>query len=545
MGDRIDARRVEKGRVVAIVAALAAVGALIAYPLLRLTGTLTDLGPESVGIALAGAGGRAIVTSLGLGVVVAVLAVGLGTAAAVIGERASARGRWFVRAAMVGQLIVPPFVSALGWAAAYGPRGLTDRGLGISLPGLYGLLGVAVVLVFEAVPLVYLIVASALAGRAEADLERAARASGATPVDALRTVTLPLLRRPILGAAVLVFVMTLNAFGVPAVLGIPGGVSTITTRLYQDLAFSADPAAFDRAVVLAMVLVVIAFTTVAAADRLLGGPATERTGITSRAPSTPGRGSAVAVALVAAAVVVTAVVPFIALVLVALTRAVGLPPTPENWTLANFSAVLDPRTSLALARSIGLAIVAATVVTLLGAMVVAAGRRTGRLLGSVVSIGFAVPGSTLALAVLIGYGGALRDTLTIILIAYVAKFWALGHRPIAASLDRLPVDLVRAARASGATPRVVLRTIVVPLLRPAIVGAWLIVFLFAVHEVTMSSLLYGPGTDTLAVVTLNVQQLGDPTITAALAVVLSAVVLVGAIPVLALRRVVGRPVGIE
>ena len=183
--------------------------------------------------------------------------------------------------------------------------------------------------------------------------------------------------------------------------------------------------------------------------------------------------------------------------------------------------------------------------TLLGAMVVAAGRRTGQLLGSVVSIGFAVPGSTLALAVLIGYGGALRDTLTIILIAYFAKFWALGHRPIAASLDRLPVDLVRAARASGATPRVVLRTIVVPLLRPAIVGAWLIVFLFAVHEVTMSSLLYGPGTDTLAVVTLNVQQLGDPTITAALAVVLSAVVLVGAIPVLALRRVAGRPVGIE
>ena len=61
----------------------------------------------------------------------------------------------------------------------------------------------------------------------------------------------------------------------------------------------------------------------------------------------------------------------------------------------------------------------------------------------------------------------------------------------------------------------------------------------------MSSLLYGPGTDTLAVVTLNVQQLGDPTLTAALAVVLSGVVVVGAIPILALRRVTARPVGIE
>ncbi|MEO6208079.1 MAG: iron ABC transporter permease, partial [Candidatus Limnocylindrales bacterium] len=62
---------------------------------------------------------------------------------------------------------------------------------------------------------------------------------------------------------------------------------------------------------------------------------------------------------------------------------------------------------------------------------------------------------------------------------------------------------------------------------------------------TMSSLLYGPGTDTLAVVTLNVQQLGDPTITAALAVLLSAVVVVAALPLLALRRATGRPVGIE
>ena len=533
------------GRVLVLAVALVAIAALIAYPLLRLTGTLTDLGPDSIAVALGGAGGRAVATSLGLGVVVATLAVVLGTAAAFAGERASTRGRWIVRGAMVGQLFVPPFVSALGWAAAYGPRGLTDRWLGLSLPGMYGLVGVAVVLVFEALPLAYLIVASALAGRAEADLERAARASGATPWDALRTVTLPLLRRPMLGAGVIVFVMTLNAFGVPAVLGIPGGVTTITTRLYQDLAFSADPAAFDRAVVLAMVLVLIAFTTVATADRLLGGRAMDRTGATSSAAATPGRGSGRAVALVAVVAVITAVIPFIALFLVALTRAVGLPPTPDNWTLANFGAVLDPRTFSALARSVGLAIVAATVVTLLGGIVVASGRRAGRLLGSVVSIGFAVPGSTLALAVLIGYGGVLRDTLAIILLAYLAKFWALGHRPIAASMDHVPVDLVRAARASGASPRVVMRTIVLPLLRPAIVGAWLIVFLFGVHEVTMSSLLYGPGTDTLAVVTLNVQQLGDPTITAALAVVLSTVVVVGAIPVLALRRVTGRPVGIE
>lgn len=536
---------VDVRRSLGIAAVLGALAVLVVYPLARLVGTLSERGPEAIGHALEGVGGRAIATSLGLGLTVAVLAVVLGTTAALVGERASSRGRWLVRAAMVGSLLVPPFISSLGWAAAFGPRGLTDRILGVSLPGMYGWPGLVLVLAMEAVPIAYLIVATVLAGRDEADLERAARASGASAARALRDITLPLLRQPILGAAVLVFVMTLNAFGVPAVLGLPAGISTITTRLYQDLAFSADPAAFDRAVVLAMILVGLAFGTVALADRLLGGADVDRPAVISR-PRTQAVGrSNVAVGIVLGVAVVATVVPFAALVLVAITRAVGLPPTPEHWTMDNFVQVVDARSIAALLRSIGLAVAAATAVTLLGSLVVGVGRRTGRHLGTVVAVGFAVPGSTLALAVLIGYGGALRDTLALILIAYLGKFWALGQRPIAGAVDRLPGDLVHAARASGARPRVVLATIIVPLLRPAIAGAWLIVFLFALHEVTMSSLLYGPGTDTLAVVTLNIQQLGDPTVTAALAVILTVVVLIAAIPILFIRRAAHRAMGPE
>lgn len=531
----------QPGRIAAVVVVAAVAVALIGYPLARLAATVADLGPGAIGGAIGGVGGRAVATSLGLALIVAVLAVTMGTIVAVVGERASPRRRRLVRVALIGQLFVPSFVSALGWAAAYGPRGISDRWLGISLPGMYGLPGVIVVLAVEAVPLAYLVVAGALASRDEADLERAARASGASAVDALWTITLPLLRRPIAAAGVLVAVMTLNAFGVPAVLGLGGGVSTITTRLYQDLAFSADPASFDRAIVLAFVLVAVSLTAVIGADRLQGRRGSERTGSVSAPPSEPARASRIGVALIGVGVVVAAVIPFVALVLVALTRAVGLPPTPENWTLANIAAVLDVRTVGPLVRSVGLAIAAATLATLLGAAVVAIGRRAGRGLGTVVAVGFAVPGSTLALAVLLGYGAALRDTLAIILVAYLAKFWALGHRPIAGAVDRFPMDLWRAARASGARPADVLRSVVWPLLRPSIAGAWLIVFLFAVHEVTMSTLLYGPGTDTLAVVTMNTQQLGDPTVSAALAVVLTALVSAAALPMVLLRRAAIRP----
>ncbi len=81
-----------------------------------------------------------------------------------------------------------------------------------------------------------------------------------------------------------------------------------------------------------------------------------------------------------------------------------------------------------------------------------------------------------------------------------------------------------------------LRTVIIPILAPTLAAAGLLVFVFALHEVTISILLYGPNSATLAVAILNLQQLGDPTVTTALAVVLTLFVLVCAVPLVALRR---------
>jgi iron(III) transport system permease protein len=235
-------------------------------------------------------------------------------------------------------------------------------------------------------------------------------------------------------------------------------------------------------------------------------------------------------------VVLAIVVPLVALVLTALTRAPGLDPVPANWTLEHFREVLGPRTLDALLNSSLLAGLAAIGVVILALLAVAArrGQRAGPI-GGVLGLTFALPGSTLAVAVLLAYGVALRDTLLIILVAYLAKFWALGYRPVASGLEGMAVDLYRAARVSGADGPTTTRTIVLPLLRPLIVAGGLIVFVFGLHEVTMSSLLYGPGTSTLAVVVLNLQQLGEAGQTAALAIVLTGVVALASLPLLRWR----------
>jgi iron(III) transport system permease protein len=235
------------------------------------------------------------------------------------------------------------------------------------------------------------------------------------------------------------------------------------------------------------------------------------------------------------------IVPLLGLLSTALSRAPGLPPGPASWTLDNFREVLDPRTLEALGNSVVLAAAAAVGVVALAALAVMARRgRGGGITGSLLGLTFALPGSTLAVAVLLAYGASLRNTLLIILVAYLAKFWALGYRPVASGLDAIPADSYRAARVSGAGVWATMRTVVLPALRPMIVAGGLIVFMFGLHEVTMSSLLYGPGSATLAVVVLNLQQLGEIGPTAALALVLAGIVALAGLPLLGRTGVLER-----
>jgi iron(III) transport system permease protein len=521
--------------------AIALVG-LIGLPLVRLVGVAFGSGAGAVIATLGDPGvGRAILNTAWTSALVAVLAVGVGTALAIATERGGLPGRAWLRAGILLPLICPPFVTAFGWTRAYGPRGLADLLTGFQVPGLFGPVGIVLVLAISSTPLAWLIVGSALASRVEPDAERAARAAGAGPWATLRTVTLPLLRPAILSALVVTFVFAINAFGVPAILGSPAGFTTITTRLYQDLARSADPAAFAEASLLGATLVVVALAVVGPADAWLTGRVAVRTGDSAGAAPTSasaGRGRRVAAAGLGTVIVLVTIVPLLAVLLTALTRAVGLAPVPANWTLANFAEALDRRFLDGLVHSLELAVAAATIVLPLGGLLALIGRRgrAGATLRTAATVGFALPGSALAVAVLLAYGGWLRDTLAIILVAYVAKFWALGQRQVGGSLDRLPADLVRAARASGAGQVTAFRSIAAPILRPSLIAGWLIVFLFALHELTMSSLLYGPRTATLSVVVLNAQQLGDPTVSAALAILLVGLIGIVAVPLTIVAR---------
>jgi iron(III) transport system permease protein len=476
---------------------------------------------------------RAVLNTLLLAVAVTLTAVPAGTAMALALRRPDLPGRGFWQLAVLLPVVVPDFVLGYSWIQAYGPAGFTDTLVGLHWAGLLEPAGVWLVLTVDAVPLVYLVVTVGLATRAEPDLERAARVSGAGGATTLRTVTLPLAMPAMTAAAVLVFVLTLGSFAIPQVLGAPAGFRTVATRIYADLSVGGDPASFVQAVGLALVLVLVTAVVVAPADAVLGPRLRAARPADAQGRRTiPGRRAVqrTQTVVLACYLALTTALPLAALVLASVTRALGVAPTPANWGLGHYREVLTARTAEALGRSLGLALVAASLLVLLGGLAAVVERGPGgRGTGTLITLTLVLPGSTLAVALLITYGRWLGGSLLLILLAYLAKLWAFAHRPIAGALDRLPPDEVRAARTSGAGPLTAVRTVALRPLAPALVAAWLVCFLTALHEVTMSSLLYGPGSETLAVVVLNTEELGRIGPTAALSVLLTLIVAVPAL----------------
>jgi len=528
------------GRRVAGLLVVVLVGLLVVLPLARLVEVALGDGLTGVRRALSAPGAlRAIAHTLQVSVVVTVLAVVLGTALALGVERhLTGRRRTVLRLLVAGALVVPEFVLGFAWSQAYGPAGLIDRVTGLEVPGLLGPFGIILVTTVHALPLAYLAVAAGLAVWADADAERAARCSGASWSTALRTVTLPQLRVPLLAGAALVFVGSVNSFAIPQVLGTPAAYSTMTTLVYRNLALSSDPGAFTDLTVVALCLVILVLLVVGPADLRVAS----RSGPTGRGgppgPSVQGRSRGLRwlVAGVVTYAVLAVGVPLLTVVLASITQAPGLLPVPSNWTLANFGAAFDGNTPEALARTLVLGIVTAVAVLLMGSLVAVTERHRAGPMSTAVTLAYAVPGSALAVAVVIAYGRWLTGTTLIILIAYLGKLWALGARPLQAAIDRFPLDVVPAARVSGARPITALRTISVPLLMTALVVAGTLVFLTATHELTMSAIMYGPGSETFAVVVLDAQELGDVGASAALAVVLVAPVLAAAAAWLVPRR---------
>jgi len=479
-----------------------------------------------------------------------VLAVGVGVGTLALGGSLAALvsfldfpGRRWLDWALVLPLAMPAYVLVFVLLGQYDDAGGLQQALrgvlgdGFRLPEIRSTAGTILVLTAVLYPYVYALGRAAFLEQPRETIE-AARTLGLTRRRAILRVALPLARPALATGAILAVMEALADFG---------AVNLLNYRAMTDAIYRVWYGAFDRdgALQLATVLVTLAMTLVAL-ERLLRGRARYQAAMARQEAVIPLRLHGWRAWLAAAVPSVLLLVIFVAPMAQLLV-----------WSLQSLTEGASLRDLATGALTSVLLATLAALIAVLTATVIAYGRRarpsrTSRVTAVLATLGYAVPGTVLAVAVYaplvwldrrigdagrslfgIDTGLLITGSAAGLVLAYVIRFQALALFAVDARMTRIDPSLDEAARGLGADRSRVLGDIHLPLLWPGITTAALLVFVEVMKELPATALLRPLGSDTLAITVWEATK-DSRFDTAALPSLL--IVLVGLVPVIALVR---------
>lgn len=438
----------------------------------------------------------------------------------------------------------PPFLGAMAWDLLLNGRsGYLNRFLvstfGLSkMPfNINSIAGIVFVEVSYYFPFVFMQVVSALE-RMDPTLEECARIAGAKQGTVIRKITLPLVKPAISAGALLILTTSLAHFGVPSILGYAQGIYTLPTRIYSVIYNSGG--SFDGirqgAALSVMLVIVVALALVLQKKILSSGNYDIIKGKSMRPTLIKLRGAKVPLLLLSIfTLVLIVVVPLVMIVLISFIKAYGLPLKFENFTLSQYQKVFKASGTIdSIKNSLFVSISAGIICMFLGtlvAYVVQKIRPKGKEVLEIISVlPYSIPGTVLSIGVILAWSGSLGitlyNTIWIILVAYMARYLSFSMKTSSAALLQVHSSLEEAARVCGASHTESLADITLPLIRPAMVSGFFLIFLPAMREVTTSILLYGPYTRTLGVQIYSLRDAGMIPQAAALATVAIGIIIV-------------------
>jgi iron(III) transport system permease protein len=438
-------------------------------------------------------------------------------------------GRRLFRSAMVLPLALPTYIGAFAYASLLGPTSdITNSIAAITgwRPDIIGLPGLSVVLGLALSPYVHLPVRAAFAQGMSGQLD-AARSLGAGGWDRFRLIALPLARPALVGGAVLVGMETLNDYGAVKYYG----VRTLTTGIFRSW-----QGLFDLGSALRLGLVLLGLVAL-----LLFIERRSRRGMRHHVPQEPAppvrlRGLRAGGAMLAcSAVLLLAFVLPMGRIVADVFGPMPLRPLAEWWP--------------ALRNTLAVAVLAAST-TLLVALLFTFRERHGRrpdLLVRSADLGYAVPGAVIAIGVMalaaaidrrMLFRTALIGGIALLVYAFTVRFLAVGTRPLFAGLEQQDRHLDEAARLLGASPWRTFLRVNLPLLRPTLQAAAMLVAIDVIKELPLTLILRPFDFHTLGTWTYelaSIEQLREASWPALL------IVLCALVPVLTLEKVLARP----
>ncbi len=475
---------------------------------------------------------QALINSLILGAWTGLFSVLIGVPLAWAISRTNVPAKPFIRVTATLSYLSPPFLTAIAFVNLFSPNAgvinhLMREEFGVTWLtfNIFSMKGLVLVTVLHTFPFVYLLAVTALQS-VDASYEEAAEILGAGKWRTAFSITAPLVAPAILSGTLIAFVNSIALFGSQAIIGLPGRIFTLSTRIYSLFDY---PPQYGLASALSLVFIFITVAALFIQRRFLARRSFVTFGGKGSRPQLIDLGSA-RWGLFGFAVlvfVVAILLPYASLIAVSLSKSWGLA-FWKNLTLANYKFVLFDYdvTQRAIINSLILATLAATLSIALGTVIGWIDLRTSvpgrRLLDYAALIPLGLPGIVMAVALIqfwLAMPIALYGTLVILLLAYTGRYVPLGLRAANSSLRQIDPTLEESARILGASWGVTMREVTLPLIRPGLFAGWLLIFVPAIQELSASILLFSSKSITLAVAVYNLYETGYTEPVAALAII--------------------------
>jgi iron(III) transport system permease protein len=472
-----------------------------------------------------------------------VIALPLGAALAFLLTRTDLPAQRTIEVLVLIPVFVSPMVLAFGYVVAMGPVGFYStwaKSLVGEVPwNIYSLTGIAVIAGLTHVPHVYLYSSAALKSLGS-DVEEAARVVGANPLRVALNVSLPMTMPALFYAAVLVFFLGFELFGLPLVLGDPEGHLVLSTYLFK-LTNKLGTPSYHLMAAVAVCIVGVTFPLVLLQRWLLksAGKYVSVKGKATRQRLLPLRGwKWLALALVALWLAFTIVVPISGIALRSFVEqwGEGINLT-EVLTLDNFRGVFDSTDQVrAIVNTLLIGTVGGALAVACYTAIGLAGHRqrggVARILDYIVLIPRAIPGILAGLAFLwiflfVPGLKELRNSIFSVWLAYTVVWLAYGMRLISSALLQIGPELEESARTVGASSRRVLTDVTLPLIRFGLLASWLLVFMIFEREYSTAVYLLGQGTEVIGSMLVSLWGAGAIDQVAALSLINIGLVAVG------------------
>jgi iron(III) transport system permease protein len=475
--------------------------------------------------------------------VVGSLAIGMGIAVPIawLIERTDLPFKGAVFALIIGSTGIPSVISAIAWSLLLNPvnglvniflrdvLGLTGQGpLNVyTVIGLFAVQGVSIV------PLTILLITASFRAM-DGSLEDAASASGATFRHVMRRITFPLLLPAILAALIYQFVVVVESFDIPLILGLNSGVTVLSTAIYANVQPPIGLPNYGAAAADGVVLLVIAMVPLVLFNRISSHTEQFATisgrGYTRRTQRL-GRWRWPISALIWAFIIATVILPFAVMVWSSLQPFYAVPSAASLARVslnAYTNAASRPVVQEAFINTAILGVATAfftMIISLLVSWIIVRVRtRLTVLVDALAFMPHAMPGVIIGLTILLIYlllPVPVFGTVWIIVIALVTQYIALGTRLLNGAITQIDRSLEDAGDVSGASWLQTMRRITLPLVFPAFVNGFLLVFLVSIKNLTQALILFAPGSVVIATEIYNRWTTGETAVASAIGVVIS------------------------